>query len=204
MRAAASSIPSGSPSRVSQISVTAAAVSGTVEPEVGPHGAGAVDEERDRVGGHATVHGERCDVEHHSPHRPPAPRATWHTILTFLDRVRIVADGRCRGREDVLAVVHHQQDLPAGQRLGHGVDERRVALRCDAEDRRDRGRDGRRVADRRQVHQPHAVGELAGHLGADLEREPGLADPADAAQRDEPARPHRFGHLGNDVLATDE
>ena len=50
IRAAASSMPSGSPSSVSQISVTAAAVSGSCEPEVGPDGAGPVDEQRDRIG----------------------------------------------------------------------------------------------------------------------------------------------------------
>ena len=53
-----------------------------------------------------------------------------------------------------------------------GVMPSTVAMR-----RRDRGR----VADRRELDHPHAVGELAGHLGPDLEGEPGLADPADAA-----------------------
>ena len=47
----------------------------------------------------------------------------------------------------------------------------------------------------RQLDHPHAVGELAGHLGPDLEREPGLADAADAGQRDQPVRPHELGDL---------
>ena len=57
-------MPSGSPSSVSQISVTAAAVSGSREPEVGPHGAGPVDEQRDGIGGLAPLDAERCDGEH--------------------------------------------------------------------------------------------------------------------------------------------
>ena len=80
----------------------------------------------------------------------------------------------------------------------------RVALRRDAQHGRDRRGDRGRVADRRQLDHPHAVGELAGHLGADLERQPGLADPADAAQRDQPVRPHELGDLGDQLLAADE
>ena len=64
----------------------------------------------------------------------------------------------------------------------------------------DRGR----VADRGQLDHPHALGELAGQLGADLERQPGLADPSDAAQRDQPVRPHELGDLGDQILAADE
>ena len=94
--------------------------------------------------------------------------------------------------------------LPAAQRLGDRVDERGVALGCDAQHRRDRGRHRRRVADRRQLDQPHAVGELADHLGTDLEGEPRLAHAADAGQRDERARSHELGDLADDRLPADQ
>ena len=63
-----------------------------------------------------------------------------------------------------------------------------------------RRRDGGRVADRGQLDHPHAVRKLSGHLGADLERQPGLADAADAGQRDQPVRPHELGDLGDQLL----
>ena len=61
MRAAASSIPRGSPSTVSQISVTAVTVSCSLQPEVGTDGPRALDEERDGIGRHASFDGERRD-----------------------------------------------------------------------------------------------------------------------------------------------
>ena len=125
-------------------------------------------------------------------------------ILTFPDRPRIAAIGRSRGGEDVLAVVDHQQEPPTSERIGNRVDQGRVALWRDAEHGRDRSRDGGRVADRCELDHPHAVGELAGDLGPDLEGQPRLADPADAGQRDQPARPHELGDFGDDVLAADQ
>ena len=93
------------------------------------------------------------------------------------------------GRASASATVSMSGASPCGVMPEHG---------------RDRGRDRRRVADRRQLDHPHAVGELAGDLGADLERQPGLADPADAGQRDQPVRPHELGDLGDHLLAADE
>ena len=46
--------------------------------------------------------------------------------LTFRDRPSIAAIADRRGAEDVLAVVDHQQQLPTRQRVGDGVDQRRV------------------------------------------------------------------------------
>ncbi len=104
----------------------------------------------------------------------------------------------------MLAVVDDQQQPPAGERLGNGVDQRGVALRGDAE----RGRDGRGhrrgLAHGRELDHPHSVGKLARELGAHLDREPGLADSADTAQGDQPVRSHEVGDFGDQVLATDE
>ena len=109
MREAASSMPSGSPSRVSQISVTAVGGLRFPEPEVGPDGAGAVDEQRDGVGGLAAVQRQR----HHGEHASRAATATRSRdvarTLTVPVRPRIVGDGRSRRGQDVLAVVDHER-----------------------------------------------------------------------------------------------
>ena len=157
------------------------------EPEVGPDGSGPVDEQRDGVGGHAPRQSQRCHGEHRLPvdrEGLARRREDLHAAGPSEDRL----DRRSRRGQDVLAVVHHQKELPTAERIGHRVDECRVALWRDAEHGRDGRGDGGRVADRRQLDHPHAVGELAGHLGPDFEGQPGLADPADAAQRDQPAR----------------
>ena len=113
-------------------------------------------------------------------------------------------DGRSRGGEDVLAVVDHQKEPPTSECIGNGVDQGRVALWRDAQHGRDRSGHRSRVADRRELDHPHAVRELAGDLGPDLERQPRLADASDAGERDQPARPHELGDFGNDFLAADE
>ena len=52
------------------------------------------------------------------------------------------------------------------------------------------------------IHTPS--GNSPATSAPDLERQPGLADAADAGQRDEPARPHELGDLGDHLLATDQ
>jgi hypothetical protein len=69
----------------------------------------------------------------------------------------------------VLAVVHHEQQLPPGERVGHGLDQRGVAPWGDAENGRDGGRHGLRVAQRREIDQPDAVREVGAQpVGEDL------------------------------------
>ena len=157
------------------------------EAEVRSHGSGSIDEQRRGIGGHSAVQGQGRDGDHRLPADRQGlarRRQDLHACGPPEDRL----DRRSRGGQDVLAVVDHQQEQPTSERIGDRVDERRLALWRDAE----RGRDGRgnggRVADRRQLDDPHAIGELTGHLGPDLEGQPCLADPADAAQRDQPSR----------------
>ena len=45
------------------------------------------------------------------------------------------------------------------------------------------------MAHGRQLDQPHPVRELIGELGGHLHGKAGLADPADAGQRDQSVRP---------------
>ena len=167
------------------------------EPEVGPDGPRPVDEQRDGVGGHATVQRERRDGEHRLAvdreglarrgedlDVPRTGRGSPRSADAAAARTcsQLSTTSRSRRPPSASATVSMSGVSPCGRDAQHG---------------RDRRRDRGRVADRRELDHPHAVGELAGHLGPDFEGEPGLADPADAAQRDQPARPHELGDLGD-------
>jgi hypothetical protein len=61
-----------------------------------------------------------------------------------------------------------------------------------------------RFAERREVYQLHAVGELSLSARANRQREPGLADTAGPGQRHQPLfRNHSF-HFGAFVFTTDK
>ena len=173
------------------------------DPELGPHRAGSVDEERDRVGRHATVATERRDREvvlagdtERLPGRGHDPDATGPGEER--------ADRRRGHLEDVLAVVDHEQELPAGEGLGQRVDEGCITLRRDTEHGRDRRGHRVRVADRRELDEPDPVRELGCELGAGLDREPGLADAADAGQGHEPMFPDHLRDVADQLLSSDD
>ena len=46
-------------------------------------------------------------------------------------------------------------------------------------------------------------GNSSGQLGADLDRQPGLADATDAGQRDQPVAPHQLGDVADHSFAPD-
>ena len=89
--------------------------------------------------------------------------------------------GDLGGRGDhVLAVVEHDQQLAVADHLGQPARVRQV------EGRGDRGADAGGIADRRQLDQaPAERSDRRTAARADLQREPGLAHPARAHQRDE-------------------
>ena len=62
----------------------------------------------------------------------------------------------------------------------------------------------RRVRQRRQLDQPHAIGVLVQHLGTDLQRQAALADAAHAQKSQEPRLAEQPPHLGELTLAPDE
>ena len=152
------------------------------DPEAGPDGAGPLHEQRHRVGRHATVECQRRDRHHRlAGHQQPFPRRRH-------DPWRIGAgddppDGRDGRRQDVLAVVDHDEQAPPGHRLGDGVDDGGVALRGDAEGVGDGVGHGVGIADGCQLDQPHPVRELVGQVRCDGHGQPRLAHPADTAER---------------------
>ncbi len=175
-------MPRGSPSRVSQISVTAAALCVSYKPKPGTSRAGSFDEQLDRVRSDAAVERQRRDRQQRLAGDPQVlARGGQH--LGVAGPTEDPCDRRAGGVEHVLAVVDHEQQPSAGDRLGDGVDQLGVTLRSDAQSRRNGGRHRRRVADRSELDEPHTIGKLVGHLGADLESESRLADSTHATQR---------------------
>ena len=178
VRAAASSIASGKPSRRAQSSATAAAFCSR-QVEVGVGGLRAADEQLGRL-----VVGERRDREL-ALSRNMQRRAARHDDLHLRRRRR--ADARCvaRGRQDLLEVVdaaavarNRQATLRAAlPRPGPTRGSR--ALRGS---RARRGSGSRSVA---SVATAAPVLELGREPPDELDREPCLADAADAGQRDE-------------------
>ena len=129
--------------------------------------------------------------------RPPTRSPSRDVAITFT----VVGAGQDRldqvgGRvQDVLAVVQHDQQPPPRQRLGDAVGHREPGLGGDAQHGGHHVGHRRRVADGRQLDQPHPVGELAGQLGRDLHRQAGLAHPAHPGQGHQPMGPHLLGQL---------
>ena len=171
MRAAASSIASGSPSRRAQIcSIRSSSPVRQLQPRV--ERAGAADEQlRRRLGGQRR-HAELVLAL-------DAQRGAARDHELALRRGGQQAAELGRGVEHLLEVVDHEQDRVPRQHRG------RLAL-ARAERLGDLGRDQRRVLEARQRDEPGAVGELRREPVRELEREVRLADPARAGQREQP------------------
>ena len=109
------------------------------------------------------------------------------------------------GRQDVLAVVEHEQQTPARQRRRRcsSVTDASGAGR-DAQRGRHRVGHGRGVADGGQLDQPDPVGELVRQLGGDLDGQAGLADAAHAGEGHQPVGAHQLADLLHLELAADE
>ena len=192
IRAAASSIASGSPSSRWQISATAGAFS-LVTREVGPDLARPRDEQ-----GHRLV---LAELRRRRERSRPRQRQRRHRQLLLAPQPQPGPAGdedRQAGRggeqlgddrgglEHVLEVVEHQQQPPLPQVVDHGVAQRPLALLPHPQRRRDgRGHEGR-VGQRRQVDEPDPVGEGVEQLGRRLQRQARLADAARPGQRQQP------------------
>ena len=131
IRAAASSMPRGRPSSVSQISITAPAVCSSKIPKPGRTA-------RARSTNSVTASDVTpSTVQRRTRHERLARRAQLFARRRedagHVGAGQDLGDGR-RGRgEHVLAVVDHDEQAPSGQRLGDRVDDASVALRGDAE-----------------------------------------------------------------------
>ncbi len=106
--------------------------------------------------------------------------------------------------QQLLEVVEDQQDLLVRQVLRHGVQRHTVRGQGQAQRLRNGRGDDRGIADGRQGHEVHAVGELLARLGRDLQAEPGLADSARSRQGQEPRALQQLSRLGDHLEPADE
>ena len=111
---------------------------------------------------------------------------------------------RCAGAHHLLAVVEDQQRLPRLQMRAQRVRERLARLLAHGEHLRRLVRDERRIADRREVQEPDAVGIRVEHVGGDLQRQPRLAETAHAEQRQQAVALEELSGLLELALASDE
>ena len=94
----------------------------------------------------------------------------------------IWSTSRAAAVEDVLAVVHDEQQLARPQILDHGLLDAEALLLLQPQRRGDGVAHRGAVVERRELAEPHAVAEAVLLARCDLEREPGLADAADPGQ----------------------
>ena len=104
----------------------------------------------------------------------------------------------------MLAIVQHDQDLAPPQMRTQRIGKGRARHFLDAERLRERRRDARRILKRPEFRQQHAVTIRIGDFGGDLQREPRLADPATANDRDQPPGTHQPLQLDQLALAPNE
>ena len=197
MRAAASSIASGMPSSRRQISPTAAALASRRSAKLGAVRARAIDEQAapastssdrrrvDDVAPGRRASGTRPDLLAVDLQRLAARREHADVGAARTSRVGEVAGVV----EEVLAVVEHERAARFALRNSTMLAASDSARALHAAQR---GRDdlGQRLGvgrPPRELAEPRAVGEARQHLGGDLHREPGLADTADAGERDQAA-----------------
>jgi len=108
-------------------------------------------------------------------------------------------------RHHLLQVVQQEQQVAASQRRRQGAPQRHAGNLAHAEGLGDRRDNEVGVADRRQTDEGDTVRELGRQVGADLERQPRLADPAGTGQRQQPhTLAQSGGDLGDLPLAADE
>jgi hypothetical protein len=81
----------------------------------------------------------------------------------------------------VLAGVQNQQEIPFGQVIRQHIHRIARGLVWQAQAGLDRPGQQLRVPQRRQFGQPHPVGERPLQIGGQMQRQPGLPDPAHAA-----------------------
>ena len=104
----------------------------------------------------------------------------------------------------MLTVVEHQQQVLALQEPRQPLCHRHTLWRRVAHRGRDRVGQVVGIEHLRELAEPDAVRIVRQQLGADLEREAGLAHATHAHDRDHPRRPHPVGDRSQVVLATDE
>ena len=207
IRAAASSMASGSPSRRRTISATAAPFAG-VSMKSGRTAIARSTNSRTAsdsmsvAGSSVPARGQRQRRDGELLlARDPQRRAAGHDDRQLGRRAQEVGDDRRPG-DDLLEVVEHEQRAAVAEVLLDPVD-RGTLGREQAERRGDRGGDEVGVGDRRQRHEPRAVRVALDAVARQRQREPRLARPAGPGERQQ-ARPVEQRRRLVDLRAADE
>ena len=108
------------------------------------------------------------------------------------------------GVHQVLAVIQHQQQLPAREVAGQRRLRRKAGPVLQAQRARDRVGHQRLLPQLVQPDQPHPAGKRPSQLGGGPQRQPGLADPADPGQRHQPGPGQQPPDLGQLTAAAGE
>ena len=113
--------------------------------------------------------------------------------------------GQRRGRVDhVLAVVEHQQELPAGQRMWPRAAGDVAGAEFEPDRRGDRGRNQAGIGKRRELGEPDAVGKFRQQLARGRDGEPRLADAAGAGEGDQPMRGGKADDFAQFIVPPDQ
>ena len=197
IRAAASSMPSGSPSSCAQIVATACADAGS-RWKSGRAAVARADEE------------PRPGLDRQRRHRPQALARDPQAFTAGGEHRHARAVPHDLGHqlggpvEHVLAVVEHEQQGPAAQVLDERLLDRQQRTLLHAQRRGDGVPDRAAVGERRELAQPAAVGEAVALAVGDLDREAGLADPADPGEGHQGRGPQRRPCTGHVVVPADQ
>ncbi len=104
----------------------------------------------------------------------------------------------------MLAVVQHDQRLPRLQRVSQRVPQRAPGLAVHPDQGGHPGHDQVRLPQVAQFDHVHPVGEVPGHGGQQPQGQPGLPDPARAAQGEGPGPAQRVTQVAEFALPPDE
>jgi hypothetical protein len=161
-----------------------------VEPEVAVHRGGPLREQPHRIRPHGLLNvgsgprgGQGPDSQHllpADPQRLAAGGQDSHRRAVAQDVGHELADGV----EDMLAVVQNQQQLFGGQHLAHPRPQTDTGVGLHGEGGGDDLDHGLGVGGRRQLAQPHPLGELRQQTGRALHGQAGLGHPAHPGQGD--------------------
>ena len=205
VRAAASSMASGRPSRRRQISATAGARG--VEALVRVHRRGPLDEQPDGVAsptaGSSARQGQATDRPHDLAVMPSAlPTRAEHPQRGT--RASRSPTRRATAVDEVLAVVDEQQRIGPAEAVDDQPAERVLWVLRHAEHLRHRGVDQLGLGHRPQLHQPHPVRPDRELTGGHLHRQPALPGASHPGQGDQPRRGQQGVEFRELVVAPDE
>ena len=108
------------------------------------------------------------------------------------------------GRNEVLAIVEHEQQRALLDVAQHGLDDRPAGVFLDAKCRGNRLRHELRIRQRSEFDEPHAIRKAIEHDVGELKRQAGLADPAGSEQGQQARCLQQLVDVFEYALPTDE